>query len=148
MPRAASSTLDAAVAGLELVYALVQTVDGAFLEQALRERVPAPRMGRVPSWEELEAFVAANPEFLNSNARDRWWGARSDVQSRVNLMLAMERDLRRGHGTCIYLFPAEVRRDAKLASRIPAAAEDIDRVFGEAGLSREEKRQRIRERLR
>jgi len=139
----ANGKLNAAAQGLLLLNALYRSLDRTVLLRALEGKVPVPHVKRVPSWPVTEAFVAANPEFVSEDPRRSLWESRDDLQSRLRLMIALARELRRREGGEFYLFAAPVREDAALAPFIVSVAPAAGQTLGNAGLSTETKLRRL-----
>ncbi len=147
MTEPSNAKVGLVASGLWLFYQLYRSIDQALLVQALQKKVPLPHVSGVPSWEETEAFVVANPEFLNTPVRQEWWDARDQIQGRVSLMIALGRELRGKEGEEFYLFAPEVRQDAALVPILLAAVGDVTRVLNDPALSPEQKVRRIMELL-
>jgi hypothetical protein len=131
------------VAGARLVYALYQNIDKALLEQALSRKVVLPPVTRVLSWADTEAFINANPAFLDTGSRSVWWDNRADVQCRVRLMVDLGHDVSRSQLKDVYLFAPEIVGRADVLHAVVSVAERIQEVLQNAALSRSQKVEQV-----
>ena len=143
MTERTSQQLERIVSGLKLLYELFGKLDKALVRRALSRKLAVPNVTRVPSWEDTEAFITANPAFLGDDAVRSWWETRERNQSRIRLMIALSRQLRRGQTDGIHLFAPEIRRDSGLFPLVLSVADAVKRILEDPEISKEEKTRRI-----
>jgi hypothetical protein len=131
------------VSGVKLVYELFHTLDKTLLLRALRKPVPIPHVTRVPRWEDTQAFIIANPDFLKGDEFQVSWDTREQSQSRIRLMIGVARELRHRETEGFYLFAPEIRENAALLPIIISVARDVKLVLEDPTLSTEERTRRI-----
>ena len=143
MSEFSSQQMTLVASGLKLLYEFFHTLDKTLVLQALREPVSIPHVTRVLCWKNTEAFIIANPDFLNSDEFQVSWDTRDQVQSRIRLMVGVARELRRRETEGFYLFAPEVRENPALRPIVISVARDLKLVLQDPTLSAEEKTGRI-----
>ena len=140
-----SSEIALIAKGLGLAYEFYRTLDRSLLVEALQRKVPIPHVTRVPTWEDTEAFVLANPDFVSAEPQKTWWDMRDSTQSRLRLMITLARHLRRRQDEAFYLFAPEVRDDPSLMPKVMSVVGEIKRALDDPALPKTKKTERVME---